>query len=115
MLALGEFRSQRLREWLSLWGQQDNALAGRDAFAPFRSGQRFHCCKDRFRLQHHAVAAAKGPIVYDVVFVGGPRAQIVRPNIYQARRTGPANNPVIESFAKIAGEDRNDINAKHGD
>jgi len=47
------------------------------------------------------------------MLVQGPGPQIVRLNIYQARRPRSADNAVIKGFAKIVGKDRNDIDAKH--
>src|SRR6185369_7939861 len=64
------------------------------------------------RLQDHAVAAAKWPVVNDVMLVRGPRTQVVRLNFNQPRPARASNNPVIECFAKIIGKYRNDIDAK---
>src|SRR5438105_13041617 len=47
------------------------------------------------------------------MFVPGPGAQIVRPNIYQTRGTSPTDNSIIKRFAKVIRKDRNDIDAKH--
>jgi hypothetical protein len=115
LLARGEFRCQRLVESSSLRRKQDDSSPLGKVLAAAGSGQRFNCCKDRFGFEHHAIAAAKRPIVDHVMLVRCPGPQIMGLDRYQFRRSRPTNNSVIKHFAKKARKDSDDIDAKHGD
>ena len=71
---------------LTLRRQQNHARFRRKIFfsadAPVSSST---AGEDRFGLEDHAVAAAKRPIVNDVMLIGGPLPQIVRLDFNQSR------------------------------
>ena len=61
--------------------------------------------EDWLRLQHHALATAEGPVVNRPMPIMGEAAQIVSCDLDQTRRSGAAENSVLErTLAKKSGK-----------
>jgi len=92
--------------------KQNHRLPGASASAFRRrrnAAQRLQAFKNRFRLQDHAFAAAKRPVIHGAVLVFRKRPQIVNAYFHQARFACPANNSVIQRSAKEVGKDRENV------
>ncbi len=63
-------------------------------------GDRLHRGEHRFRLQHHAGAAAVGLIVHLAVAVGSEIAGIVEMQLSDAATEGTADHPQLEQRGK---------------
>src|SRR5688572_33157592 len=98
-----------LRQHFALSRQQHNARLLRILGTISSARQILNRRKDWFRLEHHAFATSKRPIVDDVMLVSSPTAQIVRVGFNQTRGPCPANNPVIKGSNKELGKNRYDI------
>jgi hypothetical protein len=61
------------------------------------------------RLQHHALAAAKWPVVNGAVPIAGEAAQIMRSNIDEPSGSSAAENPVLKAASEEIGKDRYDV------
>ncbi len=64
-----------------------------------------NCLGQRFGLQHHALAAAKGPVVYRAMPIVGELPQIVHRHAKQAALDGPLDHAMLEDAGKKSGED----------
>ena len=64
-------------------------------------------------FQHHALAAAEGPVVDGAVPVVGKRAQIVHRYTHQSLGLGAAEDAVLEEAGEESGKDGDDVEA-HG-
>ena len=71
--------------------------------------QRLQTFKERFRLEHHALAAAEGAVIHGAVPVVRELPQIVDFDFRQAHLAGPAGDAVIQRSAEEAGKDRQNI------
>ncbi len=71
--------------------------------------QRLQTFKERFRLQHHAFAAAERAVIHGAVLVVRKLPQVVDFDFRQAHLAGPAGNSVIQWSLKEAGKNRQDI------
>ena len=84
------------------------ALLGsaRNAIFPGTYFECFQTFKDRFRLQDHALAAAKWAVIHSAVPIMCKCPQIVDFDIYQSSFPSPPDNAVIQRSAKEIGKDR---------
>src|SRR3974390_2138024 len=78
-----------------------------------RALQSLDTFKDRFRLQDHALAAAKRAVIHGAVPVFRKVPQIVNADLYQSRFAGPAHNTKIQRPGEEFRKDREDIDL-HG-
>ena len=70
---------------------------------------RLHRFKYRPRLQQHAFAAAKRPVIHRPMPVLRPRPQIVHPNLDQPRFPRLLNHAVLERPPEKLRENRHDV------
>ena len=76
------------------------------SLSPRRKLQRLQTFKERFRLEHHALAAAERAVIHGAVLVVRELPQVVDFDRRQAHFAGPAGDAVIQRSVKEAGEDR---------
>src|SRR5689334_21327852 len=84
-----------LRKTLSLRGKQYHALLCRHAFRKRCGAQALNTFKDRFRLEHHALAAAKWAVINGSVAIVRKRSQIANFNLHQPGLPGLTENAVL--------------------
>src|SRR4051812_20220572 len=111
-LKLRQFTCDLLVEALALRGKQNNTFRG----GPLLAGTHSHCFhtfKDRFRLQYHALAAAKRAVIHGAVPVFRKRPQIVNNYLNQACFASPPSDSVIKRATKEIRENRDNLNL-HG-
>ena len=72
-----------------------------------------HCLGQWLRLQHHALAAAKWPVVYGAMPVMGELAQIMHADAQQAALDRALDHAMLEDAGKETGKDGDDVEA-HG-
>src|ERR1700722_17124477 len=75
---------------------------------------RFDTFKDRFRLEHHALAAAEWAVIHGLVAVMRKGPQIVDFDCHQAGFPSPANDSVIQWSAKEIRKDRDHVDLHRG-
>jgi hypothetical protein len=79
---------------------------------PFFAGsnvQRLQTFKERFRLEHHALAAAERAVIHGAVPVVRELPQVVDFDFRQAHFAGSAGDAMIQRSAEKAGEYRENI------
>ena len=103
-----KFFCHGLVETFALRREQHHALlrSAGNAIFPRPQLERFQTFKDRFRLQDHALAAAKWAVIHSAVPVVRKRPQIVDFDIYQSNFPSPSDNAEIQRSAKEIGKDR---------
>src|ERR1700722_16004645 len=75
---------------------------------------RFDTFKDRFRLEHHALAAAEWAVIHGLVAIMRKGPQIVDFDSYQAGFFSPADDSVIQRSAKEIRKDRDNVDLHRG-
>ncbi len=117
----GQFLCHALMETRALSRQQHHTLFRAVRLRPTRNAMRagldfqvLNTLKDRFRLQHHAFAAAEWAVIHGPVPVMRKSPQVVDFDRRQARFPRPADNAVIQRSAKKIRKDRQNVDLHRG-